>query len=119
MNTRGRDVSGAGPARLVRAVDGEGFLAAPALPPPCRSSGVLLIGGLPAPSLGVAVASAAALPLAAAFAASRSARFSRISTIVGQSSLRQSFQGRPRKPLTVSRGISPQTEQRSSSRQSS
>jgi len=41
----------------------------------------------------------------------RSARFSRISTIVGQSSLRQSFQGRPRKLLTLRRGISPQTEQ--------
>ena len=49
----------------------------------------------------------------------RSARFSRISTIEGQSSFRQRFQGRPRKPLTFSRGVSPQIEQRSSSRQSS
>ena len=48
-----------------------------------------------------------------------SARFSRISTIEGQSSFRQSFQGRPRKPFTVSRGISPQIEQLSSSRQRS
>ena len=64
--------------------------------------------------------SAAALAASrASFGAWRSARFSRISTIVGQSSFRQSFQGRPRKPLTVSRGRSPQTEQRSSSRQSS
>ncbi len=56
----------------------------------------------------------------ASLAASRSARFSRISTIVGQSSLRQSFHGRPGpRFFTVSRGRSPQTEHRSSRRQSS
>ena len=66
------------------------------------------------------LASASALRFSASSLAFwRSARFSRISTIEGQSSFRQRFQGRPRKPLTLSRGASPQIEQRSSSRQSS
>src|SRR6476659_5215144 len=55
----------------------------------------------------------------AAFAASRSARRFFISCIDSQSSLRQRFQGRPRKGTTLSRGVSPQIEQRSSKRKTS
>src|SRR5262249_28325681 len=100
-------------ARLVRAVPGDGF---------ARRRGFL--ADLPlAPESADAPSESAEAPFFAASLASRarwrSSRFCRISTIDGQSSLRQSFQGRPRNPLTVSLGISPQIEQRSSSRHSS
>ena len=100
-------------ARLVRVVVFGGFRVRP----------------LPLPPFGEAAVESAAVPFfasssafrlaASSFAFCRSARFSRISTMVGQSSFRQRFQGRPRKALTFRRGVVSQTEQRSSKRQSS
>src|SRR5919108_3801102 len=98
-------------ARLVRAVRGDGL----------ARRGRLDAPPLAAESAGVVSAPGEA-PLSASFAARARCRSSflwRISTIEGHWSLRQSFQGRPRKPFTVNRGISPQMEQRSSRRQSS
>jgi hypothetical protein len=67
-----------------------------------------------------ALSSASAASFAAsfaAFAASRSARLRFISSIEGQSSLKQSFQGRPGLNFwaTETRGVRPQTVQMSSS----
>ena len=96
-------------ARLVGAPScGAGFFAAPACR--CRRS-AFAVGDRARPSPRPAPASPFARPPPSPPRAPPSppgARraSARISTIVGQSSLRQSFQGRPRKPLTVSRGIS-------------
>src|SRR5687767_8689589 len=109
------------PARLTARVPGSGLrerlrrFFAGALPEPLA----LFDAFFPALAASAPLAPSAFSAAFAAFAFSRSSRFWRISTIEGQSSLRQSFQGRPRNPLTVSLGISSQIEQRSSRRQRS